>query len=88
MSIWMEARNDTKFLAFCHQLYKKEFVLLDVSKCKIEHYCLVHVICTEGRMKNLVLNVCFDFLSQHENLISKSDSIEDSNASTPSNGGK
>ena len=29
--------------------------------------CLVHVIWTEHRMTNLVLNICFDFFSQHKN---------------------
>ena len=33
--------------------------------------CLVHVIWTERRMTNLVLNVCFDFFSWHENHIWK-----------------
>ena len=33
--------------------------------------CLVHVICTERRMPNFVLNVCFDFFSWHEKKIWK-----------------
>ena len=31
--------------------------------------CLVHVIWTERRMTNSVLNVCFDFFSRHEKKI-------------------
>ena len=30
------------------------------------HKCPVHVIWTERQMRNLVLNVCFDFFSRHE----------------------
>ena len=31
--------------------------------------CADHVISTGRRMTNLVLNVCFDFFSRHENQI-------------------
>ena len=31
--------------------------------------CLIHVIWTERGMTNLVLNVCFDVFSRHENQI-------------------
>ena len=36
---------------------------------KVINLCPVHVIWTECRMMNLVLNVCFDFFSRHKNQI-------------------
>ena len=53
------------------------FVFLEKSYPDLQHIekfswiplCLVHVIWTEFQMTNLVLNVCLDFLSRHENQI-------------------
>ena len=41
-------------------IFLKKVYVLVVSN---DFFCLVHVIWTERRMTNLVLNVCFDFFS-------------------------
>ena len=56
-----------KPLEYEHSL-KLNMIIISVADAVL---CLVHVIWTERRMTNLVLNVCFDFFSRHENYISK-----------------
>ena len=54
-----------KPLEYEHSL-KLNMIIISVADAVL---CLVHVIWTERRMTNLVLNVCFDFFSRHENQI-------------------